>query len=44
MTATEATRMLAPITGSELISTPYNAQSPAATPCTRRSDFGSLVK
>ncbi|OLC88348.1 MAG: hypothetical protein AUG85_07840 [Gemmatimonadetes bacterium 13_1_20CM_4_66_11] len=36
--------MLATITGSEWISTPYSAHSPAATPCTRRNDMALLVK
>src|SRR6267143_53511 len=42
--ATPATRMFATITGSEWISTPYSAHNPAATPCTRRSPVGVLVK
>src|SRR6266705_6309184 len=43
-TATLATRMLATMTGSEWISTPYSAHRPAATPCTRRNDVCCFVK
>src|SRR5712691_576403 len=43
-TATLATRIFATMTGSEWISTPYNAHRPAATPCTRRNPIGPLVK
>src|SRR6266446_5319368 len=43
-TATLATRMFATMTGSEWMSTPYNAHKPAAIPWTRRNAVGVLVK